>query len=386
MEIKNFIDQFKSEYATLQLYCGETDRAREISESEVYTPVFKVREAHPEAEPSAKDYNEMVCEAYNDINALKIAIKQTAQNYNRLMIKTETMLQSIKNDLLQEKEKQQDLNMLCNCYTDFDNVISIDPATLRGSFSHEDGVITAKQKSYVPVSFSIEQITGNGYEGNEFVYENDKFVSESLDTSNRDALNDNNKLTVYEYSRITCSNSETNIFEYVNKDSIEAKCHIVVKGNSVFNKLNVSVSSKDTAITDIAVSDDGATFTSVLSKPIYPNDSGTKYQNINAIPESGIRSFPSSKYMRITLESNGVTNDKIAFIKTTIAEKSNNAKMRSANNDLVSSSVDIPGSILVRTNSSSKGTCPYCGEAYSEDHSCRLMYDIITNKIITRKV
>ena len=195
-------------------------------------------------------------------------MRQTAQDYNRLMIKVDTVLKAIKYDLLIEKEKQQDINMLCHSYTDFDGVISIDPATLRGSFSFEDGVISAKKKSYIPVSFNIEQVTGNGYEGNLYVYRDNQFTSDTIDTSNRNALKDSNQLTVYEYSRITCSNSETNIFEQVNKDSIEAKCHIILKGATTFNKLNISVSSKDTIISDLAISSDGANFTSVLTAPI----------------------------------------------------------------------------------------------------------------------
>ena len=314
--MKDFITQSKQNYADLLIANGKPDRAKEVMHADLYTPFFIPREAHPESEPFVKAYNEMVTEAYHDIYTLYVDLRNAADRYELLMKTVKTRLDRIKKDLIYQKGIQEDVNILCNIYTDFDSVQPLGPEDFTGNFSVQDEVFCSYIESYNPVTYEIVSIEGNGYEGNEFVYDGKNFISNALDTSNRNFINDNNILTVYEYSRLTASNKEKEIFNLVNLDQVEARCCITLKGNSSINKVVLAVGSKDTRLTGFEVSDDGIAFDNILKKEIAVKDDGTKYkQQTDYMPDSGLFCFPNAKYIRITLESNGVTDETIAFNK-----------------------------------------------------------------------
>lgn len=317
-----FIDQSKQDYSKMLLANGSLERSKEVAELDSYEPVFKFRPAHDQAEPSAKDLNEMINESYVDINALIIGFREAGKDFHNLMLTTDAKLKKIKQQLLIEKEKLDDLNILCNQYTDFNSVINLDDTNLFGSYSYENGIISSKVQSQEAVSYTISGIDGNGYEGNDYVYKSDAFLKDSIDTSSRSYINDNNDLTIYEYSRITASNSEKDVFQYVNFDSIEAKATISITSINEFNKIIINVSSKDTYLTGVLTSTDGISYKNVLSEPIEVNNETLKYENVNYIASSGMLCFPSTKYLKLVFESNGVTDDVLAFEKVTIIDKS----------------------------------------------------------------
>jgi len=315
-----FIDQSKQDYSKMLLANGSLERSKEIAELNSYEPIFKFRPAHDQAEPSAKDLNEMINESYVDINALIVGFREAGKDFHNLMLATDAKLKKIKQQLLIEKEKLDDLNILCNQYTDFNSVINLDDTKLFGSYSYDNGIISAKVQSQEAIPYTIAGIDGNGYEGNDYVYKSDAFLKKSIDTSNRNYINDNNDLTVYEYSRITASNSEKDVFQYVNFDSIEAKVTISMTSINEFNKIIINVSSKDTFLTAVLTSTDGISYKNVLSKPIEVNNDTLKYDNVNYIASSGMLCFPSTKYLKLVFESNGVTDDVLAFEKVTVID------------------------------------------------------------------
>lgn len=325
MESK-FITQSKEDYARLLMMNGSTKRSQEVAELDDYEPVFKERLTHEQAEPCVKDFNEMVNESYIDINALTIGFRDAARDFQSLMVNTDARLKNIKRQLNIEKEKLEDLNILCNQYSDFNTVVSLDDTMLFGNYSYDNGIIGCAVNSYSPVDYTITSIDGNGYEGNDYVYKNDKFLKTSIDTSNRRFINDSSLLTIYEYSRITASNSEKDVFQYVNFDSIEAKQTISITSANDFNKIKINISSKDTFLTAVSTSVDGISYKNILKSPIELNNDSLKYDKINYIANSGLLCFPSTRYLKITLESNGVTDDIIAFEKTVVIDEKKETK------------------------------------------------------------
>lgn len=313
---RRYITEIKQQYRDLILEQGENSRALEITNNPLYSPIFKTREIHPEAEPEPKDINDMITEVFFDLNIIDSEIMQAAKDLNSLMLSTTQRLKNVETILLNEKERQQDINILCNKYTDFGTVINLDESFFSGDFSMFEGVMSAKIIDEVNVQYDIESIYGNGYEGNDYVYKDNNFTKDIIDTSNREYINDRSIITAYEYSRITASNSEKNIFPLVNFDSIEAKCAIVFHSNTAFNSLRIESDLSDLIINEVHISNDGATFEEVSKKTISLTNKEKRYEVQDYVPGSGIISFPTTNYVKILLQSKGYLDDTIAFYKT----------------------------------------------------------------------
>ena len=318
----SYIDTIRDVYINTLIDNGKTERALELINSNSYTPITKLRLAHGQMKPSASDCNNMINEICKDTYALLMSQKINANQLYNLMITTKTRLDEIKKDLEEEKEKLEDTNILCNNYSNFDNVIQLDNTNVFGIYSYEDGIFTSKIKDRAEIPFNVDTVVGNGYEGNKYVIEDGSFKKETLDTSNRKYINDNDLLTIYEYSRITTSDANNKDFNPdVNYDSIEARCTITISSNLPFNTLRINVSSKDTYLTSLQYSSDGINYYEVLNDSIQINNSDIKYSNVNYIANSGLQVIPNALYAKITLMSNSTTDETIGVDKIEVIEE-----------------------------------------------------------------
>lgn len=315
-----YISSMKKIYSDMLLENGDAERATEVATADTYTPIMKVREAHPEEEPAPKDLNTMLNELVYDTSILKVEYASMGYAFKELMSGTVQRLKAVQKDLAAEKERQQDINLLCNRYTEFGQVITLGSADFDGGLPEEDGLFFAALESSTNVPFEVVTVEGNGYEGNKYVYKNEAFLEETINTSNRKYINDGSEIPLYEYSRITASNQEKDVFPLVNFDSVEAQCSITLHSTTKISNLKIQCVSKDTVLAGLYVSDDGIQFRSVIEETIDFNNADKKYELPNYVPGSGVIGFPSSNYVRVTLRSNGVTDDVIAFSKTDIAE------------------------------------------------------------------
>lgn len=316
MESK-YIEQSKQDFIELLIQNGSTEKAQDILEKGIYEPIYTYKGIHEHEETNVKQYNDMVNEVYHDINALAIGFRDCAKDYYNLMSETKARLSAIRESLESERDKLVDVNILCNKYTDFSTVMDLTSDDLYGSYSYENGIIASATKEAAKISYDILRIDGNGYEGNSYVYKDNKFISESLNTNNRDYIKDDSNITLFEYSRITANSSEKEIFQEVNLDSSEAKVALTFSSKSAFNKIIVASSSADAIISSISISDDNIHYENVISNPISINEI-SKFNAVNYVPGSGMFSFPSTYYLRLVMESNSVTDDIIAFEKTEI--------------------------------------------------------------------
>jgi hypothetical protein len=222
-------------------------------------------------------------------------------------------LEVVKDTINAEKERLQDISMLCNMKTDYENVIPLKDNDFTGEFTHEDGVFFSALNSSSSVRATVINVEGNGYEGNKYVLKNNKYLENILSTKSRNAITDNNVSSYWEYSRITASSSEPYLISDFNTDSAEAKCTVTLKFASRVNELVIKSSLDNIKVTGIKYSNDEINFKDVPMLPFTINRKDDSYKNQGYIYGSNIISFPDSKYAKITFESTSYLNEVIAF-------------------------------------------------------------------------
>lgn len=274
---------------------------------------FKPAYIHPEEEPNVDEINKELSDILKDLKNIDKITTETAQNFNDLMTRTKIKITSITDSLNLEKERQEDINILCNKFSSFSTVLNLNKEDFTGNLSYEDGIITAGINNISKVDFDIIDISGNGQEGNDFVYQNKQFLKDILDTSKQSAINDNNLVTVYEYQRITESSEESGTPIEFNKDSIEAECAILINSDKEINKLVVNSDSTSLILKEIYLSDNGISFKLDKEYNIPINNNQNKYNDQTYIYGSGIISVPKTKYVKLCFSSNGYTDDTIAY-------------------------------------------------------------------------
>jgi hypothetical protein len=183
-----------------------------------------------------------------------------------------------------------------------------------GSFNAFDNRTFSCPGSTRTIKGKVEQVNGNGYEGNAYVYSNGEYVQKSMDTSSQQYMVDNSLLTAYEYSRLTVNKKEKVYPKDANFDTEEAICSIIISGSEDFTGVNITSDIDTMIVKDVLISDDGGTYESTMNKSsIAIKNMSDKYIDGKYAYGSGVIEFPSTKYLKLVLQSNGVTSDKMAF-------------------------------------------------------------------------
>ena len=273
---------------------------------------------HPEEYGNEK-INEAIQKSNDDIHTLDTKIKDLGNQTNELLERTVKRLEIVMDTINSEKERLQDIVMLCNLKTDYENAIPLKDSDFDGKFEYENGVFSCKTASTSSVAASIQEVNGNGYEGNKYVKNSEGYQEKVIATNNRHSAVDNNVSTYWEYSRITASNTEEDLLTDFNTDSSEAKCTITLKFDQVSNELAVKSSIEGLKVIAIRYSNDNLTYKDLNIMPFSLNNKEDSYKKQDYIYGSNIISFPDSLYVKITFESKGYLNDTIAFDKV-IAE------------------------------------------------------------------
>lgn len=267
---------------------------------------------HPEEYGNSK-FNTVINSGIEDIKTIDNNIKTFGSKVNNILTNTIDRLEIVYSTIIAEKERLQDITMLCNEKTDYDNVISLTDTDFTGNFTYSDGVFSAKESSSVSTECKVINITGNGYEGNKYVLKDNKYLEETLPTDNRNYITDNNISSYWEYSRITAANTEEYLISDFNTDSSEAKCTITLQFGSITNQLLIKSSLNNIKVTDIRYSNNNIDYTDCNIDPFLLNNKETSYKGQGYIYGSNIISFPNSLYLKITFESTAYLNDVIAF-------------------------------------------------------------------------
>lgn len=287
------------------------DITKSLTTDMVYEKTF----IHPEEYGNEK-INDAFSKGFIDVTNIDIKLKELAIKTEDVLSRTVKRLDVVKDTINAEKERLQDISMLCNAKTDYDNVIPLKDNNFTGTFTYEDGVFYSGLTASSTVKFMVDDITGNGYEGNKYVLKDNKYLENVLSTKSRTALYDSNISSYWEYSRITASSSEPYLIADFNTDDAEAKSTVTLKFASIANEVSIKTTVDNIRVTGIRYSIDGVNYKDVAMLPFTINNKDDSYKNEGYIYGSSVISFPSSKYLKITFESIGYTNDIIAFERT----------------------------------------------------------------------
>lgn len=311
-----YIETARNQYIKTLTLNGDTERAMEIANKNMYEPIYDVRELHPESTPYLKDYNESLVECLRDIAIIGAELQTSALEYKTLAESVVSRLNTVKRALEAEQQLQEDIALLCSSFTSFDNVISIDNYIKEGDYSYLNSIYGAKITSQKQVSLEVLSVEGNGYEGNNYVIKDGKFLKDTMDTSTQKNITDNNTLTIFEYSRITANSNEIDVFPLVNFDNVNVRCTITLKASKPCNKIKIKSTQNELRILDVMVSSDNINYTSTVKEPFLLNDIKKTYDLTQYINGSGLICFPTSTYFKVFIDSPIITDDAIGFYKT----------------------------------------------------------------------
>lgn len=325
----------KEEYAKNLALKGYIEKARAVTMQDDYTPVLSHTEIHPETEVDNVTINQIFEEIGTDLDILNSNISIASAQFKDMLEVTRLKLNDIKKVLRTEKERQEDINILCNKYKDFENVVLISDKNSSGDLTYSKEVFHLKPISSKSIAGEIIEVTGNGYEGNKYVYKNSDFISNVTNSSNKKNMIDNSLMTYYEYSRITARNTEKDIFPLVNFDSIMARCSILIKANKSINTMELIMETDDVILESLSTSNDGITFTPSTLKDVPINSKKARFDADDYIFGSGILSFQDCTYVKIVLRANKNSNDSIAFTKKDSNNTSHVVVMPSAKRSVI---------------------------------------------------
>lgn len=276
-------------------------------------PVYEQLIVHPEDGESFL-FNDSMVDIYNDMNQIDALLINQAYFLSGLLTTTTNRLNAVDLSIKSEQERLQDMKMLCNKYTDFDNVIPINENTkCHGSFTVLDGSFLCRIKSQLKVTSNVTDVVGNGIEGNKYVYKDGAYVSDSVDTSIRKNLTDSSIKNYHEYERITCSSTEQYILSDFNTDSEPARCTYFIKMNSDTNLLQIHSDDQTVHVVGLQYSRDGVDYIPLEIPDIYMNNKLYCYDHNDYISGDNKISFPTSRYLKLTLQSVGTTDDVLAY-------------------------------------------------------------------------
>lgn len=278
--------------------------------------IFKPIYIHQEEEPNVDELNTNSNNIVLDIEKIDNNIIAASQKIENLLESTKLRLSNIKNYLAAEKERQEDMNILCNRYTEFASVITLNDSNFEGDLVIENGVLSAKIKSTENIKLSVVDVNGNGYEGNKYVYSDNAFLEDSMNSNLRTSMINGNLSSYYEYSRITIGNTVEGAPVLFNKDSTEAECSIELKAEKQINKLLINSDRDDIVLSKVFTSQDGLIYTLDKEYNVAMNERYERYNNQGYVYGSGIIAFEPCSYVKLFFKSNGYTNDTIAFVNT----------------------------------------------------------------------
>ncbi len=281
-----------------------------------YVPKYEQLYIHPEEGEDFK-INDSFADIYSDMKFLDNFLIKEAVDLNNLVISVAQRLDSIDLDIKSEQERLQDIKMLCNKYTDFDNVIPITAATsLTGEYTVSNDTFYCAVDKKENSILSVEDVTGNGIEGNKYVYKDYKYVQESVDTSNREFIIDDSVTSYYEYERITASASEEYIIGDFNTDSESAKCTVTLYSKTSMNLITRTSDNDSLYVVGIQYSYNGVEYFPLEIPAIKINDKLASYDNYEYICGDNKIYVPLCNFVKITFQSSGTSDDALAYDRT----------------------------------------------------------------------
>lgn len=279
-----------------------------------YVPEYSQLYIHPE-EGETFRINDSLLEINNDMLHIDSFLIDKANSLNDLLVSTSQRLNIIDSNIRSEQERLQDIKMLCNKFTDFDNVIPINKDTnMKGICSvTNDNTFCCRINNKKKITLKVFDVSGNGLEGNKYVYKDFEYVQNSMNTSNRNFITDDTVTSFYEYERITASPTENYLLSDFNTDSEEAICTISLYSEKPVNLLEITTDDDTNKIIGIQYSYDGIDYFNLEIPYIKLNHKLSCYENYEYICGDNKIVIPNARFIKVTFQSEGVTQDTLAY-------------------------------------------------------------------------
>lgn len=273
---------------------------------------------HPEEGKDANINNELI-NIQNDLLQIDNALIRAGEQVYDLMLNTILRLNNIQADILTEKERFQDMQMLCNKYNDYDNVRLLNETDFKGTFDYYKGDFSPKVVKSKEVKLYVVDVFGNGYEGNKYVYKDFEYTNKVMDTSVRDNMVDKKDTSYYEYSRITVNNIEDACITDFNKDNKEAQCTITFQAEDLINEIELGSDDSNITISNVSYTLNGVDYIDMNIPYLSINNKLDSYENYGYIYGSGKIVFPCRvQLFKVTFQSNGYKDDTLAYQKALV--------------------------------------------------------------------
>ena len=310
----SIIKQFKEMRIAEYLSLGLPEEAGRIASGDLYSPIMKAPDLHQEQEGENGIINNTFKDILNDLAVLEQELYLSASDYNDLVSDTLNRMDNIQREADIAREKIMDMNMLCGEDSPFSKV-----RTLTNDDFVEDPIvndlITLEAKVSNKVKLSVVDVTGNGMEGNYFVYVDGEFLSDTVPTDDRASMVDDKIGTFYEYQRLRTSKDTGVYFTGVNKDAIDVQFTVTIKADEPITSVKVETTNSNLTLTDLMVSESGVDYNRVIEDDIDLFMKEFKYNKEaqGYIHESGVIAFPAASFVRLTFSTPDITRDSIAF-------------------------------------------------------------------------
>ena len=316
------IDSIKKAYRDALQNKGYYEDASSINKKEFTDPVYEGLTVHPEIEPDLNIIHNALQRIAVDITALDLQYVSAAELYNDLMTEILTDLANVDEIIGMEEERIQDLNIIVGNEPSFSSIKTFSAKDLSGTCSIEnDYTFMCHSTDRTSVVVSIEDVTGNGYEGNKYVYSNGDFEQKSVDTSVRSKMVDAYSTSFWEYSRLNLNDITQYYPVDANFDNLEAQCTILISSDTTFNSLRLQSDITNVIVEQLMISEDGGvTYKNTMNSPIAVLDDAKKYEDDSYIYGSGLLCFPATNYAKIQLKSNGFLPEQLAFSRIVLGE------------------------------------------------------------------
>lgn len=338
------IGEIRSAYATsiAEEPYDDKEKADEISAADLHAPLARPYALNPEEVPTYKETKFMLSNIAIDTIAVDHEVINTANKYVTLMGGMLRRLGVVRERLLRNRQRVEDINFICSSYAGLKDVQPLSSKDFTGKCTYANGCFAAAAGAMNQIKYDIMDIAGNGYVGNAYVLdEQGRYVQEFTDTGKLENIIDNSPTTVFEYSRLvnddkgvyTPNVENKNKQTIVNFDDKDVECVISIRSadGDGFNTIVFSEPGKGLRVTQIETSNDGVKYKDNLGKAIELD--GSAYTAKDYAPGCNLVMFPSSAYVKIHLASSTVADD-FALGRdilssddepTTIIERLNNA-------------------------------------------------------------
>lgn len=290
----------------------------ELMFKDKHLPISNFKALNPEEPPDFFKESREMQEILLDITAINSGIIEMKDRVETIIDSIDTVIAEVQDTLKREEDRIQDVNVICGTGDEYNTVIAVTANAFGDGTEFEmldQNTVGAKLVNRNIVPYEIVGISGNGIEGNQYVYRHGNLEADTNDYSNHEYITDKSDVTFFEYERFVSTNRGEIRDGIINYDNKPCECVLTLRASTKACRMKLLSETQDLVLRQLEVSDDGINWKSCLNKGIKLNSKDEMYRNPFYIYGSGILCFPYSEYIRLTVASNATVDDQIKVDK-----------------------------------------------------------------------